>query len=328
MQTWPMLSVIVPARDDAATLPATVEAILAQQYPGSLEIILAVGPSADDTAEVAAELAAADERLRVVDNPHGTTSSALNIAIGVARGPIIARMDAHAEPTPGYLELVVVLLEETGAANVGGIQLARGTTHFQQAVATAMTSRFGTGDAKFHYGGEPGPTDTVYLGSYRRDVLERLGGFDESLLRNQDYELNVRLRERDEVVWFDPRLKVIYRPRATLRSLLRQYYDYGRWKRLVVHRHPRSLRWRQLLPPATVLANALGFLCGLAGFRRGLIVPGLYISATAVASLLAGWRQGPHVVVRLPLAFAAMHHAWGVGFLIGVRPEQHAPTGR
>jgi succinoglycan biosynthesis protein ExoA len=321
-EAWPLLSVVVPARDDAASLPATIEAIRAQEYPGEREIVVAVGPSSDGTYEVARHLAEQYPTIRVVDNPAGSTPAALNAAIAASRGEVIARIDAHAEPTPGYLALAVEVLRETGAANVGGVQLARGEAPFQRAVAAAMSSRFGTGDARFHYGGPPGPSDTVYLGVYRRETLEQVGGFDESLMRNQDYELNVRLRDAGGVVWFDPRLQVVYRPRSSLRTLARQYFDYGRWKQVVVRRHPRSLRWRQLVPPAAALANVAGVLLGVAGIRAAWLIPGTYTVATVAASIHAARDEGGSVMIRLPFVFATMHHAWGFGFLVGAKEEE------
>jgi succinoglycan biosynthesis protein ExoA len=316
---WPLLSVVVPARDDAASLPATIEAIRAQEYPGEYEIIMAVGPSADGTHDVASRLAEQDRTIRVVDNPAGSTPAALNAAIAASQGEVIARIDAHAEPTPGYLALAVEVLRETGAANVGGVQLARGEAPFQRAVAAAMSSRFGTGDARFHYGGPAGPSDTVYLGVYRKEALEQVGGFDETLVRNQDYELNIRIRDAGGVVWFDPRLQVVYRPRSSLRALSRQYFDYGRWKRVVAHRHPRSLRWRQLVPPAAAVANVAGVLLGIAGIRTAWLIPGTYAISTVAVSIIAARREGAGIVIRLPLVFATMHHAWGLGFLVGTR---------
>jgi succinoglycan biosynthesis protein ExoA len=317
MRDWPSVSVVMPVRNDAAGLPAAVDAVLSQGYSGPLELVLGVGPSDDDTEIVARRLAAADPRVRVVDNPAGSTPAALNRAIAAASGEVIARIDAHAEPEPGYLECAVQVLEETRAVNVGGIQLAVGTTPFQRAVATAMSSRFGTGDARFHYGGVAGPSDTVYLGVFRREALEAVGGFDESLLRNQDYELNIRLRAAGGTVWFDPRLRVVYRPRSDLPSLARQYFQYGSWKRLVIRRHPGSARWRQLVPPAAVAANLGALTAGLAGARKAWVVPGSYLAATVAASIVAGRTQPPAVAARLPIVFATMHHAWGLGFLLG-----------
>jgi hypothetical protein len=178
-----------------------------------------------------------------------------------------------------------------------------------------MTSRFGTGDASFHYGGDEGPTDTVYLGVFDRRALEAVGGFDETLERNQDYELNIRLRRAGGTVWFDPALWVRYRPRRSLGALARQYFDYGRWKREVVRRHPRSLRWRQAAPPALVAALAGSFAVGV--FRRpALIVPAAYLAAVAAAAVATG--RSARERGRLTVIFPTMHVSWGVGFLVGV----------
>jgi succinoglycan biosynthesis protein ExoA len=251
----------------------------------------------------------------VVDNPQGGTPGGLNRAIAAATGEVIARVDAHAELQPGYLRRAVVTLRETGAVNVGGVQRAVGTTPMQRAIAAAMSSRFGTGDARFHYGGDAGATDTVYLGVFDRMALDAVGGFDERLQRNQDYELNWRLREAGGTVWFDPQLEVVYRPRSDLRALGRQYWSYGRWKRVVLRQHPGSLRWRQLVPPAAVAANAAG-LVGTVVTPWTLVIPGTYLAGVVVAAVIAG-RRDPATTLRLPAVFATMHHAWGAGFLAG-----------
>lgn len=313
-RTWPLVTVVMPIRNEAEHLTDAVEAVLAQDYPGDVEVILAVGPSDDGTERVAEGLAT-DARVRVVDNPDGGTPSGLNRAIEAAKGAVVARADGHARLSPGYLRTAVELLDETGAWNVGGIQRAVGDTRMQQAVAAAMSSRFGTGDARFHYGGEPGPTDTVYLGVWPREVLQRLGGFDERLIRNQDYELNVRIRDAGGVVYFDPRLEATYRPRASLRALASQYWQYGRWKRVVLRQHPGSLRWRQAVPPAAVLANAVG-LVAAPFWPWTLVVPSSYLIATVAAAIRVG-RSDVGMVLRLPGVFVTMHHAWGAGFLAG-----------
>ncbi len=226
------------------------------------------------------------------------------------------RLDAHAELPPDYVRRAVELLRETGAANVGGVQQAVGRTPFEQAVAAAMTSKLGTGDAKFHYGGSPGPVDTVYLGVFRREVLERLGGFDAGLLRNQDYEFNYRIRADGGVVWFDPSLHVSYRPRSSPRALARQYFDYGRWKREVVRRHPRSLKWRQAVPPIALVANVAGLALGLRD-RRALLVPGAYAAVVLVVSTQLGRGLPARSAAWLPVTFPVMHGAWGTGFFAG-----------
>ena len=313
---WPDVSVVMPLRNGARDLQRSVGAVLSQDYPGEVELVIAVGPSSDGSAALAGELAAAaTDRIIVVDNPPGTTPSALNAAIAASRGPVVARVDSQAVLPAGYLRRAVQTLRATGADNVGGIQHARGQTPFEETVAAAMTSRFGVGNASFHYGGQPGPTDTVYLGVFRRSALERVGGFDERLRRNQDYELNWRIRDSGGVVWFDPQLVVDYRPRSSLAALARQYRDYGRYKRAVVRQHPRSLRARQLAAPATLIANATSLLLAGAGRRRFLLVPCAYLAAAVAASAVAGGDR--RQVARLPLIFATMHHAWGWGFLVG-----------
>ena len=321
MQQWPTVSVVIPVRNGGRDLRRCLDAVLAQEYPGALEVVVAVGPSQDDTEQVAAAAAAADPRVRVVPNPSGTTPAALNAAIAAGSGDVVARVDGHAELPQGYLRTAVETLAATGAENVGGIQAATGHTPFEHAVAAAMTSRFGVGNATFHYGGAPGPTDTVYLGVFRRSALERVGGFDETLIRNQDYELNWRIRQSGGVVWFDPQLRVGYRPRSDLRALARQYFEYGQWKREVLRRHPQSARLRQLVPPAAVLANAGGLALAVAHRRGWLAIPGAYATAALAAAAIAGRNLPPSTRLRLPAVFAVMHHAWGLGFLRGPQIE-------
>ena len=312
---WPKVSVIVPVRNEADHLPQAVASILSQGYPGEFQIVLAIAPSQDRTKQVAAELAGRAPRVVVVENPQGTTPAGLNRAIEAADGEVIVRVDGHSELPDRYVATAVESLEETGAWNVGGVQRAVGDTPMQSAIAAAMSSRFGTGDAHFHYGGDPGPTDTVYLGVWPRQVLVDLGGFDASLERNQDYELNVRIRQAGGTVWFDPRLEVTYRPRSSLRALAAQYWQYGRWKRAVLKQHPGSLRWRQTVPPAALVANLLGLGLAFAS-PWALVVPGAYLAATLTASAIAS-RGSRTLLLRLPAVFATMHHAWGAGFLVG-----------
>ena len=250
----PDVAVVMPVRNEAGGLRRAVAAVRAQEYPGTVQICLAVAESTDGTEAVARELAAEHDDVIVVANPAGTTPAGLNAAIRATSGEVVVRVDGHAELSPGYIRRAVETLGRTGAANVGGVQRATGTTPFEEAVADAMTSPFGTGDATFHYGGAEGPTDTVYLGVFDRAAIERVGLYDERLVRNQDYELNIRLRQAGGVVWFDPELSVSYRPRGSLQDLARQYLEYGRWKRSVVRQHPRSLRWRQAVPPAVTAA--------------------------------------------------------------------------
>jgi hypothetical protein len=312
---WPGVAVVMPVRNEASHLADAVHAIRAQDYPGPMTVCLALAPSTDGTEEIAARLAREDPALMLVESPGGTTPAGLNAAIAATEEPIIVRVDGHSVLSPGYIRRAVATLQSTGAVNVGGVQQAIGTTPFERAVAAAMSSPFGTGDARFHYGGPPGPTDTVYLGVFDRTALDHAGGFDEDLVRNQDYELNIRLRQGGGVVWFDPQLAVGYRPRSSLGALARQYFEYGQWKREVLRRHPRSLRWRQAVPPVAVGAVLSGLIAGR-WWRPALLAPAGYAMAVVVAALAAGQRE-PSITVRLLAVFPAMHGAWVTGLLVG-----------
>ncbi|MGH8824579.1 MAG: glycosyltransferase family 2 protein, partial [Jiangellaceae bacterium] len=259
---WPPVSVIMPVRDEERHLSDAVARVVGQDYPGEIEVILAVGPSRDRTAGIAADLAVRDRQVRVVDNPAGRTANGLNAAIAAARYGIVVRVDGHGLLPPGYIRRAVEELRETGAANVGGIMRAEGETDFERAVARAMTSPLGIGGARFHLGGKAGPADTVYLGVFRRDVLARLGGYDEHFVRAQDWELNHRIRQAGETVWFTPDLVVAYRPRPDLWALARQFFRTGQRRREVVRWHPDTASPRYLAAPAATAVIAAGTAAG------------------------------------------------------------------
>lgn len=313
----PSVSVVVPARNSGVTLEAAVSSALAQDVPGGLEVVIAVGPSNDDTEDVARRLSSKDDRVRVIDNPAGSTPAALNAAVAESYGEVIARLDGHARFEPGYLAKAIELLRATGAANVGGVQSPVAKAGFVGAVAVAMRSSFGSGGAQYRSGGEPGPTETVYLGVFHREALEIVGGFDERLLRNQDYELNHRIINAGGMVYFHPGLVVRYRPRATPASLARQYYGYGAWKRRVLSMHPASLKLRQLIPPAFVvgLIGTAG-LAVIGGPRWPFVGTGAAYLCAATASGLAA-ADAPSRVPAVVCAYAVMHLSWGIGFLVG-----------
>lgn len=320
------MSVIIPVRNDAAAIPAAVASVLAQDYPRPLEVCLAVGPSDDDTASIAASLADGDNRVTVVDNPSGLTPTALNAAISHTSGDVVVRVDARSQLCDGYIRTAVATLAATGAANVGGTQKAVGSTAFEHAVAAAMGSWLGTGGARFRTGGDPGPTDTVYLGVFDRRWVDTVGGFADDLVRNQDYELNIRLCNAGGKVWFDPRLWVAYQPRGSLGALGRQYFEYGWWKAEVAQRHPASLRLRQVAPVAAAVALGVSAPLGVCD-RRAWMVPGVYLSAVAIAAAQATASPGDdgHRAIgrlqqwaRLAVIFPTMHLAWGSGFLASV----------
>ncbi len=321
----PGVSVVVPVLNEAAHLRSAVGQLLGQAYAGPLEVVLALGPSADATDAVAAELAAGDPRVRLVPNPTGRTPAGLNRAIAAASYDVIVRVDGHAFVPDNYVDVAVETLSRTGADNVGGIMAATGETPFEQAVARAMTSRLGVGAASFHVGGEEGPALTVYLGAFRRSALERVGGYDESMVRAQDWEMNRRIRETGGLVWFTPGMRVTYRPRSTLAALARQYFEYGRWRREIVRRHPETVSARYLAAPVAVLGVVLGTLLGLlsaggpAWLAIGWLAPLAYALLVLVGGLVVGRGLALRAWVWLPLVLATMHLAWGMGFLTSPR---------
>ncbi|KIE27621.1 glycosyl transferase family 2 [Streptomyces sp. MUSC 125] len=316
----PAVSVIMPVLNEERHLRGAVQAILAQEYAGEMEVVIALGPSTDRTDEIAAELVAetaADENKRVhtVPNPTGRTPAALNAAIKASRHPIVVRVDGHGMLSPNYIDTAVRLLEETGAQNVGGIMHAEGENDWEHAVAAAMTSKIGVGNAAFHTGGEAAPAETVYLGVFRREALEQQGGYNEEFIRAQDWELNFRIREAGGLIWFSPELRVSYRPRPSVRALAKQYKDYGRWRHVVARYHSGSINLRYLAPPVAVCAMAAGLVVGAALTPWGFVIPGGYLAAIAAGSVPAGRGLPLKSRLQIPVALATMHMSWGWGFL-------------
>ncbi|MGW4637733.1 glycosyltransferase family 2 protein [Sphaerisporangium sp. NPDC004334] len=313
-RVWPPISVVMPVLNEERHLREAVRQVLAQRYDGPIEVVLAIGPSHDRTQEVADALAAEDPRVTVVPNPTGRTPNALNAAIGASRNGIIARVDGHAMLPDDYLQVAVETLESTGADNVGGIMAAEGVTPFEQAVARAMTSKIGVGNARFHTGGQAGPADTVYLGVFRREALARVGGYDEHFQRAQDWEMNHRIRETGGLVWFQPRMRVSYRPRPSVKALAKQYFHYGRWRRVVARTHEGTINLRYLAPPFAVAAMLLAVLVS-PFYWPTLLVPGAYVAAIVAGSVATGRGLSSAALARLPLVYATMHLSWGWGFL-------------
>ncbi len=314
---FPDVSIIIPVRNEVDGITRTIDSCLRQTYRGSIEIVVADARSDDGTRALLDDLAASG-KIIVVDNPSLTTPRGLNIAIEAASGAVIVRCDGHSVLPDDYVARSVRTLNDTNAANVGGVQKATGITPMQRGIACAMTSPVGVGDARFHRSGPEGETDTVYLGVYDRSALDRVGFFDESLDRNQDYELNIRLREAGYVVWFDPSLEVMYTPRSSLQALWRQYFDYGKWKRRVVRMHPGSLRARQAGPPILVILLAVSVLGVVSPLRTvGLTILGLYVAVLVATGAYEAIRTRDAAGLYATPAIATMHIAWGSGFLTG-----------
>jgi glycosyltransferase involved in cell wall biosynthesis len=308
----PSISVILPVLNEETHLEEAVHSILSQDYQGKIEVILAVGPSRDRTLEIAQSISRRDSRVVLVDNPSGRTAAGLNIALNNSQSPVVVRVDGHAHIPNDYITLIVEILNKTGAVNVGGVMAAVGTTPFERAVAGAMRSPLGVGASRFHTGGEAGIVDTVYLGAFRREALVAIGGFDERFTRAQDWELNFRLRENGGVVYFDPRLHVTYRPRSTVQALAKQYFEYGRWRRVVSRRHSGTINYRYLAPPFALVGFTLSLIAGF--FLPILFIPAaiylLFVLAASVR-IASSIREYFLLLTVIP----TMHFAWGAGFI-------------
>ena len=317
----PEISVILPVLNESKYLEEAVNAILDQNFDGKLEIILAIGPSHDGTENIAQDLAKKDSRVFVVANPSGRTAAGLNLAVAATRYSIIVRVDGHSKIPNNYLSLAFEILTQTGAVNVGGIMAAEGQSMFERSVARAMRSPLGVGASRFHTGGGAGAADTVYLGAFRKQALLAVGGFDERFTRAQDWELNFRLRAAGGVVYFDPRMVVTYRPRGSVKALAKQYFEYGRWRRVVSRRHEGTINYRYLAPPFTVIGVLSSLILG------AFLTPLLFIPALTYALfiLIASARIGQSLVefVSMPLILLTMHMTWGIGFLTS--PKSLAP---
>ncbi len=317
----PFVSVILPIRNEAAHIERCLESVCAQDYPADrMEILVTDGMSGDGTRAIVAREAAHDERLRLIDNPQRIVPTGLNRAIRQARGQVILRVDGHTVLARDYVRLCVQALSETGADNVGGRMHAEGEGPIARAIVLATSSPFGVGGARFHYANSSGWVDTVYLGAYRREVFDRIGLFDEELVRNQDDEFNFRLVRAGGKIWLDTSIHSTYFSRSTLRGFWKQYLEYGFWKVRVIQKHQRPASWRHLVPGLFVLALIGSLIYGaMAGTPLAFLLVVLpYSLASLSTSLWTAARRGWQFAPILPLAYATMHVAYGVGFWAGI----------
>jgi glycosyltransferase involved in cell wall biosynthesis len=318
----PMVSVILPILNEELYLRDAVLSILSQDYQGNFEIVLAVGPSKDRTHQIADQLHREDSRVIVVDNPSGRTAAGLNEGLKAARGSVIVRVDGHAQIPKNYISIAVDLLATTGAVNVGGLMAAVGVTNFEKAVAGAMRSPLGVGASRFHTGGAAGEVDTVYLGVFEKAALNAIGGFDERFTRAQDWELNFRLRANGGKIYFDPRLEVTYRPRSSVIALAKQYFEYGRWRRVVSRRHKGTINYRYLAPPVALTGFLASIALGVFAHPIFLIPAGIYLLFVAAASVAIS--KSLMQYIYLLAVIPTMHFAWGAGFITS--PKRIVPS--
>jgi GT2 family glycosyltransferase len=308
------VSVVLPTLNEQAYIRDCLDSLGAQDYPAIVEILVVDGGSTDGTRDIVAATPGA----RLVPNERVTAAAAMNIGLAEARGEVICRADAHTLYAADYIRRCVEVLAETGAANVGGAMRPVGTTNFGRAVAAVTSSPLGVGPGRFHYSRRREEVDTVYLGCWRRETLEEVGGWDESSLQwaAEDQELNFRIRKGGGRVLLDPSIRSWYFPRATVKSLWRQYANYGVAKASTLAKHRSLPSWRPLAPAALVAATLAAFVFGRGPWRVAL--PAVHAAVCGVAAVRMGEDPGvaPH---RAFGALQVCHWSYGVGFWSGVR---------
>jgi succinoglycan biosynthesis protein ExoA len=309
------ISLIVPCRNERLFIDAFLEGLLAQNTDGfGWDVWIADGMSDDGTRDRIADYAGRDARIHLLDNPARSAAAGLNVALAQSRGEIVMRMDVHTSYADDYIAQCVTTLRDTGADNAGGPWRARGSGYLQRAIAAAFASRFCAGGAKSHDAHYEGLADSVYLGCWRRETLDRIGWFDESLARNQDDEWNLRLIRAGGRVWQNPRIRCWYSVRPSLRALWRQYFDYGYWKVAVMRKHGRAASWRHVAPGLFLLLN----IALVAWAPRMVAALDLtYVAVSLISSFAVARRSGWNLLPVLPAVFAVYHFAYGTGFLWG-----------
>jgi succinoglycan biosynthesis protein ExoA len=325
------VSVVVPCRNEKRHIRAFLDSVLRQELGRiEMEVLIADGMSEDGTRLVLDEFERKFAGIRVLDNPERIASTGLNRAIREARGEIIVRMDAHTTYATDYVRSCVEVLHETNAENVGGPALTRADGYIAQAIAFAFHTPFATGGAKFRDPQYTGPADTVMYGCWRKSTLERIGMFDEKLVRGQDYELNARLLSCGGTLWQSPKITFWYRPRASLSGLFRQYFQYGFWKVAVVRKHGWLASWRNLVPGSCLLAGVVLLLCAAAASLGGLTwwrnifladcftLAALYFIVSFATAFSVAKRKGWSFFPSLPIVFAVYHLSYALGFVLAL----------
>jgi succinoglycan biosynthesis protein ExoA len=335
---YPIISVIIPIRNEAQYIRLCLNSVICQDYPADLlEVLVVDGMSDDGTREIVQQIIDEMEnesknesaapnnknkehrRIAILDNPKRIVPTALNLGLSYAKGDVIMRIDGHCEIGPDYIRRCIELLGQTGADNVGGPLKTISDTLVGRAISLATSSVFGVGGVRFRCSTKPSWVDTVFPGVFPRQVFDRIGNFDEELVRNQDDEFNFRLRQSGGKIWLDPSIKISYYARSNFRGLWRQYLQYGFYKVRVIQKRGAVPSGRHLTPAAFVsgltVTVLLGFITG--NLWWALAVSGPYLAANLFASLWTA-RRDWRTLRLLPVAFLTIHFAYGAGFLWGL----------
>ncbi|MBV6507779.1 MAG: hypothetical protein JJLCMIEE_00837 [Acidimicrobiales bacterium] len=321
-------TVVIPARNEERFIGGCLESVLSQTYQ-RLQVLVVDGASSDRTVAIAERYADTDPRVEIIHNPDRTVPTGLNRALAAAKGRYFVRIDAHSTVPPEYVATAVGLLRSGKWGGVGGRKDGVGVTPTGTAVACVMSTRFGVGDSLYHYGEIPQPAEHVPFGAYETLLVRELGGWNESLPVNQDYEFDHRVRKSGRELLFDPHLTVEWHCRQTLRELFRQYRRYGQGKSMVARLHPDSLRARHLAAPALVAVIGAALVTAPRRPRLAAAMVFPYAVALGVSSCLAGRRvDGVRAKLAVPVAYLCMHVGWGVGFWEGVTAQLLGSTPR
>jgi succinoglycan biosynthesis protein ExoA len=316
MSKIPLVTVAMPCRDEEAYIEPCIRSLEAQDWPRDrLEILIADGMSIDATRQILARLAAADDRIRLVDNPARVQAAGLNECVRRARGDVIVRMDVHADYAPDFIRRCVDVLARTGADNVGGAARPKARTFFQRCVAAALSSPFGVGGSSYRKADAQGDVESVWPGAFRRDVFERIGLFDPHALTNEDAELNQRILFAGGRVYMSREIVVHYYPRESMGALARQYFKYGKGRARTLLKHGRFLSWRPALPFLWLSGEACLFATSPA---LGVWSVGVYALATGAEAIRVGRTEGLAAIPVVWAIFPVLHAAHGAGFAAGI----------
>jgi len=317
------VSVIIPCYNERSVIKDLLDALLNQSFPvDDMEVIIADGMSTDGTREIINKFAADHPELSVklIDNWKRTIPSALNRALEKAQGEFIVRLDAHSNPDQEYIKKSIQALEGEKGSNIGGVLAIKASadTWIARSIAVAAGHPLGVGDARYRIGSRAREVDTVAYGAYRADLITEIGPYDESLLANEDYEFNVRIRKAGGKIWLDPSVQADYLARATLGALASQYWRYGFWKLKMLLRYPETFRWRQISGLFVLSWMVLGLLSVWVRFARWLLAleAVVYLVPLLISGVLAAVKQNDfRYLLGVPASIATMHFSWGAGFL-------------
>ena len=314
------VSVVVPIYNEELYIKNCLLSLINQDYPKNCyEIIVVDGNSTDNSGEIVTSLMKKYSSIKIYNNPKRITPISFNIGIEKSRGEIIIFVGAHAICENDYINQCVSLLNNSDASNVGGIQNAVGSDYVSNAISYAMTSPFGVGNAYYHFSKKETYVDSVWGGAFRKETLIKLGCFNETYIKNQDYELNYRLRKMGGKIFLSPKIKYKYFVRNSIKKLASQYFKYGFWKVKTINEHLDSMVLRQMIPPVFAISLIISIILLLLNLSIGFFIPMLYFLINLLFSVQISFTKGLKYILILPIIFFTIHVSWGIGFIFGLK---------